>query len=82
MLSITFATDAHMSSSFYTNDKYFAHDAESITSGFLSPEQTPITLYDKLYDLQNQITAVNEQIERMTATLEVKLIDGEDNNKI
>ena len=73
---------AHMSSSFYTNDKYFAHNAESITSGFLSPEQTPITLYDKLYDLQNQITAVTEQIERMSATLEVKLIDGEDNSKI
>ena len=73
---------AHMASSFYTNDKYFAHNAESITSGFLSPEQTPITLYDKLYDLQNQITAVSEQIERMSATLEVKLIDGEDNTKI
>lgn len=80
--SITGNTYAHMSSSFYTNDKYFAHNAESITSGFLSPEQTPITLYDKLYDLQNQITAVNEQIERMSATLEVKLIDGEDNTKI
>ena len=80
--SITGTTNAHMSSSFYTNDKYFAHNAESITSGFLSPEQTPITLYDKLYDLQNQITAVTEQIERMSATLEVKLIDGEDNTKI
>ena len=79
---ISSSTNAHMSSSFYTNDKYFAHTAESITSGFLSPEQTPITLYDKLYDLQNQITAVNEQIERMSATLEVKLIDGEDNTKI
>ena len=74
-------TYAHMSSSFYTNDKYFAHNAESITSGFLSPEQTPITLYDKLYDLQNQITAVNEQIERMSASVEVKLIDGDDNSK-
>ena len=80
--SITGNTYTHMSSSFYTNDKYFAHNAESITSGFLSPEQTPITLYDKLYDLQNQITAVTEQIERMNATLEVKLIDGEDNTKI
>ena len=80
--SVTGTTNAHMASSFYTNDKYFAHNAESITSGFLSPEQTPITLFDKLYDLQNQITAVNEQIERMSATLEVKLIDGEDNTKI
>ena len=80
--NITGNSYAHMASSFYTNDKYFAHNAESITSGFLSPEQTPITLYDKLYDLQNQITAVKEQIERMSATLEVKLIDGEDNTKI
>lgn len=80
--NITGNTYAHMASSFYTNDKYFAHNAESITSGFLSPEQTPITLYDKLYDLQNQIAAVNEQIERMSATLDVKLIDGEDNTKI
>ena len=82
MENMTGNTYAHMASSFYTNDKYFAHNAESITSGFLSPEQTPITLYDKLYDLQNQITAVSEQIERMSATLEVKLIDGEDNTKV
>ena len=80
--SMTGNSYAHMASSFYTNDKYFAHNAESITSGFLSPEQTPITLYDKLHDLQNQITAVTEQIERMSATLEVKLVDGEDNTKL
>ena len=49
------STNEHMASSFYTNDKYFAHTAESITSGFLSAEQTPITLYDKLQDLQKQI---------------------------
>ena len=76
------STNAHMASSFYTNDKYFAHNAESITSGFLTPEQTPITLYDKLYDLQNQISVVNEQIEKIVANLEVKLVDGEDNTKI
>ena len=79
--NMTGNTYAHMSSSFYTNDKYFAHNADSITSGFLTPEQTPITLYDKLYDLQNQISAVSEQIERINATLYVKLVDGEDNTK-
>ena len=79
--SLTGTANAHMSSSFYTNDKYFAHNADSITSGFLSPEQTPITLYDKLYDLQNQISAINEHIERITPSIEVKLIDGEDNTK-
>ena len=80
--NITGNTYSHMSSSFYTNDKYFAHNAESITSGFLSPEQTPITLYDKLYDLQNQITEISEQINRMNASISVKLIDGDDNTKV
>lgn len=74
-------TTEHMSSSFYTNDKYFAHTAESITSGFLSAEQTPITLYDKLQDLQNQITAVIEQINGMSGELNVVLIDNSDEEK-
>lgn len=75
------STTEHMSSSFYTNDKYFAHTAESITSGFLSAEQTPITLYDKLQDLQNQITTVIEQINGMNGDLNVVLVDNSDEEK-
>lgn len=73
---------AHMSSSFYTNDKYFAHTAESITSGFLSPEQTPITLYDKLQDLQNQITMIIEQINSTIGDVIVTLVDNADEQKV
>ena len=72
---------AHMNTSFYTNDKYFAHTAESITSGFLSPEQTPITLYDKLHDLQNQITMIIEQINSEIGDITVNLFDGSDEQK-
>ena len=75
-------TAAHMSSSFYTNDKYFAHTAESITSGFLTPEQTPITLYDKLQDLQNQITMVIEQINQTVGDVTVHLLDNSDEQKV
>lgn len=75
-------TTAHMSSSFYTNDKYFAHTAESITSGFLSPEQTPITLYDKLQDLQNQITMIIEQINSTVGDVIVTLFDNADEQKV
>ena len=75
-------TAAHMGSSFYTNDKYFAHTAESITSGFLSPEQTPITLYDKLQDLQNQITMIIEQINGTMGDIKVNLLDDADEQKI
>ena len=75
-------TAAHMASSFYTNDKYFAHTAESITSGFLSPEQTPITLYDKLQDLQNQIDMIVEQINQTVGDITVHLLDNSDEQKI
>ena len=74
-------TAAHMSTSFYTNDKYFAHGAENITSGFLSPEQTPITLYDKLQDLQNQITMIIERINSEIGDITVNLYDGSDEQK-
>lgn len=73
---------AHMSSSFYTNDKYFAHTAEEITSGFLSQEQTPITLYDKLYELHNKITAIIEQINGINGDINVVLVDTSDEEKI
>ena len=75
-------TASHMASSFYTNDKYFAHTAESITSGFLSPEQTPITLYDKLQDLQNQITMIIEQINGTMGDIDVKLFDSSDEQRV
>ena len=71
-----------MSSSFYTNDKYFAHTAEEITSGFLSQEQTPITLYDKLYELHNKITAIIEQINGINGDINVVLVDTSDEEKI
>lgn len=73
---------SHMTSSFYTNDKYFAHSAENITSGFLTPEQTPITLYDKLQELQNQITMLIEQISGAVGELNVILVDNSDESKI
>lgn len=78
--NFTKSTSEHMATSFYTNDKYFAHSAETITSGFLTPEQTPITLYDKLQDLNRQIAELVEKIDRVQANLVVTLID--ENNKI
>lgn len=75
-------SSSHMESSFYTNDKYFAHTAETITSGFLSEEQTPITLYDKLQDLQNQITLIIEKINETVGDIVVNLYDDSDEQKV
>lgn len=70
----------HISSSFYSNETYFAHTAQTITSGFLTEEQKPVTLYDKLQDLQNQITQIIEQINYTAGNLVVTLCTSDTSN--
>lgn len=79
--SLFSSSNEHMSSSFYTNDKYFAHTADTITSGFLSSEQTPITLYDKLKDLSDQIDKLKEYINQAEGKVNVCLVD-DSNQKV
>jgi len=64
----------HIDDSFIANEKYFAHTATTIASGFLSPEQTPISLFDKLTDLQNQVASLQETIAGIKGELSVKLL--------
>ena len=66
---------SHLTDSFVANNTYYAHDAEHITSGFLTAEQTPITLYDKLHDLQSQVTILIEQINQAQGQIKVELVD-------
>ena len=43
----------HISDNFTAGDKYFAHSANALASGFLTQEQSQISIYDKLLELQN-----------------------------
>ena len=72
--------NSHISSSFYANENYFAHTSQTITSGFLTDEQKPITLYDKLQDLQNQIIQIMEQINYTAGNLVVTLCTSDASN--
>lgn len=63
----------HISDSVTINDKYFAHDASSIASGFLTDSQSPISLYEKILAMQNEINALKEQIAGTIGELVVKL---------
>lgn len=72
--------NSHVASSFYANETYYAHTAQAITSGFLSDEQKPITLYDKLQDLQNQIIQIMEQINHTAGDLVVTLCTSDTEN--
>lgn len=67
----------HVSDSFVANEKFYAHTASSIASGFLSPEQNPISLFDKLSQLQNEINVLQETISGIKGEISVKLITEE-----
>jgi hypothetical protein len=68
--------DTHLSSSFSANGKYFAHASTAIASGFLSAEQTPITLFDALVGLQNRIDVLEQFIQRSRGELSVSILDN------
>ncbi len=69
----------HIADSFTANEKYFTHGATSIASGFLSSEQTPISLFDKLIDLQREVDNLREQLENAEGELIVSIVDEEGN---
>ena len=69
----------HIADSFTANEKYFTHGATSIASGFLSSEQTPISLFDKLIDLQREIDSLKEKLEAAEGELKVTIVDEEGN---
>jgi hypothetical protein len=53
----------------------FSHTSSSIASGFLSPEQNPISLYDKLVEMQLEIERLKTAAANAVGKLVVKIID-------
>jgi hypothetical protein len=67
----------HLDSGFTAGDTYYAHAAESLASGFLTGEQNPISVYDKLLELQNQLERLQAKVEGAVGELQIKIIDEE-----
>ena len=66
---------SHVDDSFSANEKYYAHNAASIASGFLSAEQKPISVYDKIAELESQIASLKGVVEVEIGELVVKVMD-------
>jgi len=63
----------HTADSFSISDKYFAHEAQNVASGFFTSEQSPINLFEKLTQMQNEINALKEKIAGTVGELAVKI---------
>lgn len=67
----------HLSNSFTNNGNYFAHSPNEILSGFLSENQTPISLFDKLVAMQTKINQFEEILNKAKGKILVKMLDEE-----
>jgi hypothetical protein len=71
--------NTHLSSSFTANETYFAHSSPVIASGFLSENQTPIDLFTKLNEMQNQLDLFAEILNNAQGELVTTLVDDQGN---
>ena len=69
----------HLDSGFTSGDQYYAHGADDLASGFLTTEQSPISIYGKLLELQNQLERLQAKVEGAVGELQVKIIDEDGN---
>lgn len=69
----------HINDSFSANESYYAHTGKNLASGFLSPEQKPISVFDKLAELQSQIQSVLSIVNASANSIAIKLIDENGN---
>lgn len=65
---------SHITDAFSSNEKYFAHTSNTIASGFLSPEQNPVSLFDKLSEMQSKLSGLEETIANIRGDLSVNLV--------
>jgi hypothetical protein len=69
----------HVGESFTVGSQTFAHSANTIASGFITDTQAPITVYEKLLALQNEVLSLRAVIEKTTGELLVRIIDENGN---
>jgi hypothetical protein len=73
--------DIHLATSFNSIEKYYAHDADVISSNFYTPEGNVISLYDKLKELQTRIASLEDRLNKVAGELVVYIIDPTNNTK-
>lgn len=74
--------DQHLSTSFNSNDKYFSHVSNSISSGFFDSSGKSIDLFQKLTQIDNELQSLRALIAKAKGTLGVYIRSGNSSNKI
>jgi hypothetical protein len=73
---------SHIDDQFTANEKLFKHHSLNVFSGFLSAEQKPITLFDKLTEMLNKINELEAIVKKVKGTISVKILDESGNEYV
>jgi len=68
--------DLHLARAFSSGEKYYAHDTESIASGFFTNEGNVINLFEKIKSLENELSLLRAKVEDIRGVLKLSLIDN------
>lgn len=74
--------DQHLSTSFTSGDKYYAHVSNTISSGFFDANGVAIDLFQKLTQIDNELQSLRALIAKAKGTLGVYLRSGNTSTKI
>lgn len=72
--------DVHIASQFTTGEKFFAHTADDVSSGFFTSEGKVIDLYEKLKAMQLTLDSIQNSIATDKGILQVSIIDPDGNS--
>jgi hypothetical protein len=71
--------DVHLLNSLYTGDKYFAHKAEEIMSGYYTPEGKIKDVFMVIKELKDQLTAIQTAMTQDYGSIKVTVTDPQGN---
>lgn len=67
--------DIHLSTAFTSRDKYFAHKAEDIASGFFATDGSIVDLYTKVRQINDTLNSIQAALASGAGQLKVSIID-------
>ena len=71
--------DLHLDSQFTTGERFFAHVATNISSGFFTTEGNVIDLYEKLKDIQVSMESLQQAISVSKGVIKISIISPDGN---
>ncbi len=74
--------DGLLSKQVAVGGKTFYLDAVSVLSGFYDSAGSPLDLFQKITELQDQLNSIRAVVERATGTLEVYIVDSTGNSQV